>query len=314
MNAKQKPIIGITMGDPAGIGPEIIVKALSNPRINNLAHFQIIGDYQIFLKYQKKYLKNCTFLDLKNIPNGEITYGKINKATGKAAIEYLDTALSLLQTKKIDALVTAPLCKEAVQLTDPHFKGHTEYLAEFFGVKEYDMMFVLDDLKVVVATRHTPLSEVPKQITKKLILKTISLTANSLKNYFNLQNPRIALCGLNPHAGEGGHIGDEEIKVILPAIKQAQKTYKNVKGPFAADTLFYNLNASKYDAIIAMYHDQGLAPIKTTQFYKLVNFTIGLPIVRTSPAHGTAFDIVGKNKADPSSMCESIKLAARLAR
>jgi len=313
MPPKEKPIIGITMGDPAGIGPEIIAKALSAPHINRLAHFEIIGDHKTFLRYQKKPLKNCTFIDLKNIPS-KMTPGTINKTAGTAAMEYLDTALSLLRTKKIHALVTAPLCKEAVQLTDPYFKGHTEYLAEFFGVKEFDMMFVLDNLKVVIATRHIPIKEIPKQITKKLILKTISLTANSLKNYFHIQDPRIALCGLNPHAGEGGHIGQEEIKIILPAIKDAQKTYKKVEGPFAADTLFYNLNASKYDAIIAMYHDQGLAPIKTAHFYKLVNLTIGLPVIRTSPAHGTAFDIVGKNKADPSSMCESIKLAIRLAR
>lgn len=312
MTSSKKPIIGITMGDPAGIGPEIIVKAISMPCINRLAHFQIIGDQRIFSRYQKRPLKNCTFLDLKNVPN-KMSLGTINKAAGRAAMEYLDTALSLLQTKKINALVTAPLCKEAVQLTNPHFKGHTEYLAAFFHVKEFDMMFVLDDLKVVITTRHVPVSEIPKQITRKLVTKTILLTARSLKDHFHIRQPRIAVCGLNPHAGEGGHIGNEEIKVITPVIRQIQRTCKNLRGPFAADTLFYNANASKYDAIIAMYHDQGLAPIKTAHFYKLVNLTIGLPVIRTSPAHGTAFDIVGKNKADPSSMCESIKLAVRLA-
>ncbi|MCX5681336.1 MAG: 4-hydroxythreonine-4-phosphate dehydrogenase PdxA [Candidatus Omnitrophica bacterium] len=302
------------MGDPAGIGPEIIAKALLNPEINNLATFQIIGDYQIFSKYQKKPIKNCLFLDLKNIHTKKLAFGKMSKMAGEAAIAYLDTALSLLKTKKLSALVTAPVCKEAVQLNNPKFKGHTEYLAQAFGVKDFDMMFVLDNLKVVIATRHIPLSEVAQQINPQLIQKTIRLTMQSLTQHFRLKNPKIAICGLNPHAGEGGHIGHEEIDIIVPAIQRIKKLYKNVSGPFAADTLFCDFNAAKYDAIIAMYHDQGLVPIKTTNFYKLVNLTIGLPIIRTSPAHGTAFDIVGKNKADPSSMCESIKLAVRLAR
>ncbi len=309
---RPKPTIGITMGDPAGIGPEIIVKALSNPDVNRLAHFQIIGNKKIFSRYQMQPLKNCTFIDLNTIPDGQIKVGTLSKASGQAAVHYLDTALELLKAKTISALVTAPLCKEAVQLTNPHFKGHTEYLAEFFGVKEFDMMFVLKDLKVVIATRHVPLADVPSAITQKLIVKTICLTAKALNNYFHIQNPKIAVCGLNPHAGEGGHIGKEEIEIILPAMRQVRKMCKRIEGPFAADTLFCDFNAAKYDAIIAMYHDQGLVPIKTTNFYKLVNLTIGLPVIRTSPAHGTAFDIAGKNKADPSSMCESIKLAVRL--
>jgi len=312
--AKQKPLIGITFGDPAGIGPEIIAKALNTPSVRSLANFLIIGDYRTFQRYQKTLPKNTTFLDLKNIAQSHISFGRINRACGKAAMEYLDVAIGLLKTKSISALVTAPLCKEAVQLSDPHFKGHTEYLAQSFGVKKFDMMFVLDDLKVVIATRHTPLKDIPKEISRKLICKTISLTAKSLQRYFRIADPKIAVCGLNPHAGEGGNIGCEEVRIISPAIKHMKSIFPNVQGPFAADTLFYTANASRYDAIIAMYHDQGLAPIKTTNFYKLVNFTVGLPVIRTSPAHGTAFNIVGKNKADPSSMCESIRLAVRLAR
>lgn len=311
---KQGLTIGITMGDPAGIGAEIIAKALNKSEICSLANFLIIGDGRTFQRYQKTLPARTAFLDLKNVPSRRQTTGPINRACGKAAIEYLDVAISLLKAKKISALVTAPLCKEAVQLADPHFKGHTEYLAQAFGVKEFDMMFVLDDLKIVIATRHIPLKDVAQEISRKLILKTISLTARSLKQYFRIARPKIAVCGLNPHAGEGGHIGKEELMIIGPAIKRIRSKFPRVCGPFAADTLFYTENASRYDAIIAMYHDQGLTPIKTTDFYKLVNFTIGLPVIRTSPAHGTAFDIAGKNKADPSSMCESIKLAARLAR
>lgn len=312
MTKNIKPLIGITMGDPAGISPEIIAKALLNPSIADLATFLIIGDYRTFARYHKDPIENCGFVDLKNVPQKDFEFGKVSKAAGTASLEYLDTALSLLKAKKISALVTAPLCKEAVQLNHPSFQGHTEYLAAFFGVKDFEMMFVLDNLKVVVATRHLPIKEVPGKITIPLIEKTIRLTAESLIENFQIKDPKIAVCGLNPHAGEGGHIGHEEIDVIIPAIHQMKTKYKNIEGPFAADTLFCDFNAAKYDAIIAMYHDQGLAPIKATHLYKLVNFTIGLPIIRTSPAHGTAFDIVGKNKADPSSMYESIKLAAHL--
>jgi 4-hydroxythreonine-4-phosphate dehydrogenase len=307
MGKNTKPVIGITMGDPAGVSPEIIAKALVNPAIHNLATFLIIGDYRVFARYHADPIQNCGFIDLKNIPQKDFEFGKISKVAGMASLEYLDTALSLLKTKKIAALVTAPVCKEAVQISNPTFQGHTEYLAQSFGVKDFDMMFVLENLKVVVATRHIPLAEVSKQISIPLIEKTIRLTAKSLTQQFGLKDPRIAVCGLNPH------IGREEIDVIIPAIQKMKKIYENIEGPFAADTLFCDFNAAKYDAIVAMYHDQGLVPVKTTNFYKLVNLTIGLPIIRTSPAHGTAFDIVGKNKADCSSMCESIKLAVRLA-
>ncbi|MDP8266712.1 MAG: 4-hydroxythreonine-4-phosphate dehydrogenase PdxA [Candidatus Aceula meridiana] len=309
----KKPNIVITMGDPCGIGPEIIAKALCHPQVNKLGNFHIIGDYQVFSKYAKKPVANTTFLDLKNISK-PLEIATVNKKAGQASLEYLDTALSLLKAKKFSALVTGPVCKEAVQMVIPKFKGHTEYLANFFGIKKYDMMFVVDQLKIVVATRHIPLSKVSKAITLKSIYQTIDLTAKSLKTFFKLKNPKIAICGLNPHAGEGGGIGKEEVTTITPAIKKAQRLYPKVLGPFAADTLFCPSALKKFDAVIAMYHDQGLIPTKATSFNKLVNFTIGLPIIRTSPAHGTAFDIVGKNKANPSSMIESIKLAARLAK
>lgn len=313
MGKNKKLVIGITMGDPAGIGPEVVAKTLADPDIHSLATFVIIGDYRTFARYHADPIPNCGLIDLKNVPQKGFEFGKISKTAGIASLEYLDTALSLFKTEKISALVTAPLCKEAVQLSQPKFIGHTEYLARFFNVKNFDMMFVLDHLKVVVATRHIPLSEVPKQIKALLIEKTIRLTARSLIEQFKINDPKIAVCGLNPHAGEGGHIGHEEISVIAPTIKRMKKSYKYIEGPFAVDTLFCDSNAAKYDAIVAMYHDQGLAPIKTTNFYKLVNLTLGLPIIRTSPAHGTAFDIVGKDRADPSSLRESIKLAVRLA-
>ena len=314
LNNKKTPIIGITMGDPCGIGPEIIAKALSNPSVHKLGKFQIIGDLQVFKKYSKNSLKNCSFIDLKNFDITKINLGKPNKKAGESSLAYLDTALSLLKTKKLSALVTGPVCKEAVQMLDPKFKGHTEYLANFFNVKKFDMMFVTQNLKVVIATRHIPIKNVSSLITKKSLCQTIRLTLESLKKQFKLKNPKIAICGLNPHAGEGGKIGKEEQEIIIPAIKKIRKISKNIVGPFAADTLFCPFNIKKYDAVIAMYHDQGLIPIKASAFNTLVNLTIGLPIIRTSPAHGTAFDIVGKNKAAPSSMIESLRLAALLSK
>ncbi|MDD3374954.1 MAG: 4-hydroxythreonine-4-phosphate dehydrogenase PdxA [Candidatus Omnitrophica bacterium] len=311
-NNNKNSVIGITMGDPCGIGPEIIAKALVDPSIRNIGGFQIIGDFEVFRKYFKSPLKNCSFIDLKNFDVSKNKFTGPNKKAGEASLAYLDTALSLLKIKKISALVTGPVCKEAIQMLDPNFKGHTEYLANFFKVKKFDMMFVTKNLKVIIATRHTPLNEVSSSITQENLYQTIHLTLNSLQKQFKIKEPRIGVCGLNPHAGEGGKIGKEEQKTIIPVIKRIRKISRNIDGPFAADTLFCPFNIKKYDAIIAMYHDQGLIPIKASDFNSLVNLTIGLPIIRTSPAHGTAFDIVGKNKADPSSMIESIRLAAHL--
>ena len=314
LNNKRPPVIGITMGDPCGIGPEIIAKALSNPSVNKIGELQVIGDFQIFKKYLKSPLKNCSFIDLKNFDLSRISSSKPSKKAGKASLAYLDTALSLLKVKKLSALVTGPICKEAIQMLNPKFKGHTEYLANFFDVKKFEMMFVTKNLKVVIATRHIPLKDISSSVTKENLYQTIHLTFESLKKQFKIKMPKIAICGLNPHAGEGGRMGKEEKQIIIPAIQKAQKISKNIDGPFAADTLFCPFNIKKYDAVIAMYHDQGLIPIKASAFNSLVNLTIGLPIIRTSPAHGTAFDIVGKNKADPSSMIESIRLAAHLSK
>jgi 4-hydroxythreonine-4-phosphate dehydrogenase len=308
---KSLPNIGITMGDPSGIGPEIIAKALQQPQINSLAQFYIFGNADIFKSYAHRQIKKTTLLhiesDVKQYP-----IGTINKQSGQASLLYLDTALAKLKEKNISSLVTGPICKEAVQLSDPHFCGHTEYLAKYFHTKEFDMMFVLDQIKMVVVTRHIPLKNVSDHLTKQSIYQTLCLTGRSLQHMFKIKNPRIAVCGLNPHAGEGGGIGREEQKLIIPAIKQASTYFKFIDGPLAADTLFCSHMIKKYDAVITMYHDQGLVALKAMSFDKLVNLTIGLPIIRTSPAHGTAFDIAGKNKANPSSMISAITLAARL--
>lgn len=280
--------IGITLGDPSGIGPEVTAKALSSIRLPQNTQIKIIGSRKGFLT------------------------GKPSKESARASLQYLEEAFELIRKREIHALVTAPVSKEGICSLGINFKGHTEYIAQYFAVKKYEMMFVAENLRVVIATRHIPLSSVPGAITPKRLFDAVLLTEKTLQEYFRIKKPSLAICGINPHAGEGGTIGKEETKTVIPTIKRLKKRGLRVAGPLSADTLFYWGNAKKYDAIISMYHDQGLAPIKALYFDKLVNLTIGLPFIRTSPAHGTAFDIAGRNKANPSSMKAAIELAIRL--
>jgi 4-hydroxythreonine-4-phosphate dehydrogenase len=222
----------------------------------------------------------------------------------------LDTAIALIKEGVADALVTAPLSKESVSRYYKNFKGHTEYLAQAFGARNFDMMFIARQVRLTIVTRHVPIKDVPALITQKAVFNSIDLMAKTLKDKFKIKTPKIAVLGLNPHAGEGGLLGHEDIKHILPAIQKAKAQGINAMGPFPADTFF--AFHKPYDGIIAMYHDQGLVPLKGLYMKELVNFTAGLPFVRTSPAHGTAFDIAGKNKADPSSMLSALKLACQL--
>ncbi len=305
--------IGITIGDPCGIGPEVVAKALAHPSIRGLADFIVIGDAAVCQKHIKANYKNCSFIDCNSVPVEKLKIGKETALGGKAALTYLEKGVKLLKEKKIASLVTAPLSKEAISLhTHQPFKGHTEFLAHSFGVKQVEMMFIAGDLKMIIATRHIPLKEVPAAITKKDLYNTIQLTNAGLQSHFKIPHPKIGICGLNPHAGEGGKMGKEEIEIIIPVIKKALKNHIHVEGPFAADTIFTSNVYPKYDVIIAMYHDQGLVGVKTMCFNKLVNITLGLPFIRTSTAHGTAFNIAGKGTADPSSMCQAIKVAAAL--
>mgnify|MGYP001619886556 CR=1 FL=1 len=306
--------IGITLGDPAGIGPEVVAKALANPSIRRLARFQIIGDEVIFRKYFSARYRCCSYMDLGCVKSiRSVVPGRRGVITARAALAYLQKAVELLKNKEIAGVVTAPVCKETIHQIDPGFRGHTEFFASAFGVKDVGMMFVSGRLRTILVTRHIPLRQVSESVTSSVVYETIRLADQALKSYFKIKHPRIAVCGLNPHAGEGGTIGGEEIEKIIPAIAKAGRNAMRVDGPFAADTLFAPAASHRYDAIVAMYHDQGLIPIKTLHFAKLVNLTVGLPFVRTSPAHGTAFDIAGKNKADASSMVEAIKLAVKLA-
>lgn len=312
-NPRTKPTVGITLGDPAGIGPEVIAKSLRQTKIRQLADFVLIGDKNIFEKYFPKNLAQIQKLDLAILKSRTAEPGQPTPETAQAALAYLQKAVDLIKSKTMDALVTGPLSKEAIsKVLGQNFQGHTEFLASAFGVKNFEMMFVSGSLKTVVVTRHIPLAQVSPALSIEKILQTIELTDHTLKNQFKIRQPRIAVCGLNPHAGEGGKMGREEIEKIIPAIQMAKAKNIVAEGPFPADTIFCEEIRKNFDIIIAMYHDQGIIPVKTLYFSRLVNMTIGLPFIRTSPAHGTAFNIAGKNQADASSMAAAIELAAQL--
>jgi len=288
-----KPRIIITTGDPTGIGPEVTAKALASPKVKGLADFLIIGDTGIRPRRAKPLTK---------------------KECGAVSIRNLDRALAVLAKNEADALVTAPVNKASVRAAGfLDFEGHTEYLADATLTKNYEMIFIGSNLKVALVTRHIPLKDVPKALSTEKIYKIIELTHNAMVKYFSLKDPRIGVCGLNPHAGESGLFGREEKDIIAPAVKKAARFSKSIFGPLPSDVVFYDAKNGKYDAVIAMYHDQGLVPFKMLHFKDGVNVTLGLPFIRTSPDHGTALDIAGKGIADPSSMIEAILLAARLA-
>ncbi|MEW5758125.1 MAG: 4-hydroxythreonine-4-phosphate dehydrogenase PdxA [Candidatus Omnitrophota bacterium] len=307
-----KPRIIITMGDPSGIGPEVIFKGLNNPGIAKLAEFAVIGDRWAFnkAKSEKRKAKNFKFIDLNNVPRNNFKFGKVDARYGRASFEYLELAVKLIKEKKADCLVTAPVDKEAVNKAGIKFNGHTEYLAGKFNIKDFLMMLIVGKYYFTLVTRHVALKDVSKQLTQSNIFKTIIITNQSLKKIFNIKKPRICVCGLNPHASDGGIFGDEEKKVITPAIIQAKNKGCLVYGPIPADSAVKELvREKKYDVLVAMYHDQALIPLKILGYEQGVNFTCGLPFIRTTPLHGTAFDIAGKNKANPGSIIEAIKLA-----
>jgi len=290
---RKKTKIAITVGDPAGIGPEIVLKAIARQKKWRVS-FLVVGD-------------------LQGANHGALGSHKPNAVCGKIAIENIKIAVDLIKNGKADALVTAPISKEAINLAGFKWPGHTEYLAHLTGAKKFAMMLAGGSLRVVLATRHIALKDVAKSLKTQEIYDAIILTADYLKKHFKIKDPKIAVCALNPHAGEAGLFSDEEKRIIMPAIEKASRNVKNIIGPLPADSLFYNACKGKYDAEIVMYHDQGLVPLKMIARNSAVNITLGLPFVRTSPAHGTAFDIAGKGIADPSSMIEAIKLAVNLA-
>jgi 4-hydroxythreonine-4-phosphate dehydrogenase len=317
--------IGLTIGDANGIGPEIIYKLLSDERILALCTPIVYGHYDVFealaeragedaigfqlarsveaLEFKKPSLITSWDDDLAVQP------GQPTKASGRAALLSLQRACKDLKEGLIDAIVTAPIDKENIQSPDFAFPGHTEFLAAFFGVPDNLMLLTSEDLRVAVVTGHVPLREVANRITVDAILKKTALLIDSMQLDFQIEKPRIAVLGLNPHAGDRGLIGKEEQDVIIPAIRQLKNKGHLVFGPYPADGFFASGQYREFDAVLAMYHDQGLIPFKTIAFDDGVNFTAGLPVVRTSPDHGTAFDIAGQGVAREASMRQALYLA-----
>jgi 4-hydroxythreonine-4-phosphate dehydrogenase len=314
------------MGDPGGVGPEVIVQSIVHHNVIHCCIPVIIGDVAVLheavaltgLALEIKKIAAVWEVDDKteNIvhvlePTRLETFTKRESsiASGRAVYEYIKQAVQLTLEKKASALVTAPISKTSLKLAGFHWPGHTELLAELTQTTDYAMMLVGGPLRVILSTIHIALKDVSAQITQQNVLKTIRL-ANQAASMLGIPNPAIGVAGLNPHAGESGIFGDEEIKAIQPAIEQAKKEGLFVSGPFPPDVIFYKAYHGQLDIVCAMYHDQGLIPLKMIAFESGVNLTIGLPIIRTSPDHGTAFDIAWQNKANPSSMIEAIKLAA----
>jgi len=312
--ARGKPTVLITMGDPSGVGPEVIVKALASPRVRRLANFFVIGDSFALRAAARNLKTNPSFylIDLKNVLPKKFKFGRINASYGRASMEYLKKALRVLKRSRHVGLVTAPISKEAINKAGFHYGGHTEFLAKATKTSKFAMTLIGEPLRITLLTRHLPLKKVPARLKQKNILDSIELTHSFLKRYLNKRYPKIAVASLNPHGGEGGVLGDEEKRIIAPSIAKAKRKYKNICGPVAPDAVFYDAYKGRVDAVICMYHDQGLIPLKMIARDTGVNVTLGLPFVRTSPDHGTAFDIAGKGAADPSSMIEAIKMAVRL--
>lgn len=324
----HSPVIGITMGDPVGIGPEIILKALSSPLIYKICKPLVIGDSGV-LKLAKKSISSAleikdiktpvsdiykygqvNVLCLSKLNEDKISWGKPTVQTGNAMIKYITTAIDMAISESIDAIVTCPVNKAAMQKAGSKFSGHTELLAERTKTDSFAMMLAGGKLRVVLVTIHIPLKNVSAELSKERIIKTIQLTWCALYYQFGFKKPRIAVAGLNPHAGEEKMFGDEEQKIISPAIDSARKKGLDISGPFPPDTVFYHATNGRYDAVVCMYHDQGLIPFKMLHFTDGVNTTLGLPIIRTSVDHGTAYDIAGTGKADPGSLIAAINMAA----
>lgn len=323
----MKPTIAISIGDFNGVGPEIILKALTHVDLNTSTPL-ILAPREILDFYAKKLslkveLNICSYLDEIDTDHVnlldfetdalELNPGFQSEQSGLISMNSIELGIELTKAEVAHALVTAPISKEAVNLAGFKIPGHTEFLAEKTDTQSVLMMLVNKGLRVALATAHVPISEVSSSITESLIIEKLGLLNESLKKDFNIPDPKIAVLGLNPHAGDGGVIGSEEINVIVPALEKASQSGLYAAGPFPADGFFGQKLYKKCDAILAMYHDQGLAPFKLLSFGRGVNFTAGLPIIRTSPDHGTAFDIAGFGKADESSFIQAYQLAVDLA-
>ena len=336
-----RPVIGISMGDPAGIGPEIAAKALADKRVYEIARPLIVGDANTIAKAieivkvdlevraisevgQAKFeYGNIDVFDLKNVDTDALVYGRVQPMAGKAAFEAIEKVISLAMEGQVDATVTGPINKESLNQAGYSYSGHTEIYADYTKTKEYTMFLVERNMRVVHVSTHVSLKRACELVKKERILEVIRLANDACKR-LGIDKPAIGVAGLNPHSGEGGLFGDEEVTEIIPAIEEAKAAGINADGPIPADTLFSKVKGGMYDIAVAMYHDQGHIPIKVVGFVvndstqkwesvKGVNITLGLPIIRTSVDHGTAFDQAGKGTATEESLIHAIEYAVKLA-
>ncbi|MEM2965205.1 MAG: 4-hydroxythreonine-4-phosphate dehydrogenase PdxA [Candidatus Bathyarchaeia archaeon] len=329
---EKKPIVAVTMGDPAGIGPEVACKALASRGVRVVCRPLLIGDGDSLteaLKISKLSLRLnmvqepsqarfqrgvIDIINMGNVDHEQLEVGRPQASAGKASIEYVEKAVSLALKGEVDAVATAPISKEAIWMAGYRYPGHTELLAQLTNTREYAMMLYSKKLKVVHVSTHVSLRQAIDLVKKPRIRVAIRLSHQALRS-MGYSNPRIAVAGLNPHAGESGIFGDEEIEEISPAVAEAREEGFETYGPFPPDTVFYRALRGEFDCVVAMYHDQGHIPVKSLGFQKGVNVTLGLPIIRTSVDHGTAWDKAAARlgNADPGSMIEAIKLAAKMA-
>jgi len=314
-NLDNKPTIALTVGDPAGIGPEVVVKALADRELQPLAHWIVAADGAVIRRAEQITgvpLQGARLHDTGALAGcAEIPLGKLDARCGVAAVDYVRAATELCLSGDADAMVTAPLNKEAVTLSGRAFTGHTEYIAELCGATESRMLLASERLSTIHVTTHVALRRACDLNTARIV-RTIEL-GNEAAKLLGHPVPRIAVCGLNPHAGEHGLFGEEDERFIVPAIQAARAAGIECSGPHAGDTVFLQASRGAYDLVVAMYHDQGHIPMKLIDFEGTVNISLGIPIIRTSVDHGTAFDIAGKNLADPRSMKQAMRIAARMA-
>jgi len=326
--------LGITMGCPAGVGPEITVRALTrSPRPGGGLPFVVIGDMAILkracrttgLDHMQERIRTWSpgmeptpnminVMPVTELSPEQVPHGKVSETTGRAAYAYIREAITLCMGHKLSGMVTAPINKEGLKLAGIEFPGHTEILARQTGTENYAMMLAGPRLRVTLVTIHCALKDVAPALTTEKVFELINTTHQALTNLFRIERPSVAVAGLNPHAGEGGMFGDEEILIIAPAVEQARDAGMDVSGPWPPDTVFHAAWHGRYDAVVCMYHDQGLIPFKLVHFDDGVNITLGLPIIRTSVDHGTAYDIAGTGRASDTSMAAAMDMAGMFAR
>ena len=330
MNASDSTAVrlAVTMGDPRGIGPEIVLKALRNAALPD-ARLLVLGDGGVLratgdLLGLPMHLstgavpaanaEEARLVQVGEFPVAELEPGRPDARSGRASLDYVEEAVRMALDGRVDAIVTGPINKEAIGAAGSPFAGHTEMLAALTGARRPVMLLVSDELRVALVTTHLALRDVPEALRGKDIAAVAEALSDGLTRFFDIGAPRLAVCGLNPHCGDGGRFGDEEARIVAPAVQRAREAGVDLDGPKPADTVFVQARNGDYDAVLALYHDQGMIPVKLDGLAHVVNVTLGLPFVRTSVGHGTAYDIAGSGRADESSLVQAIGLAARMVR